>query len=137
MSVQSHLRTHDLPPKWDGHVVQWCGWEYVAPAFICPPPRKEVCEGCGMPTTLSGFPCWSTARGIVALSTRTTLNDLRAEDEIRRRAGWAAGQRKPLALHRLIAFRCHHCGLDTVWDTDADHMWNLDDSDYGDEGSST
>jgi len=35
----------------------------------------------------------------------------------------------------LLARRCRHCNHDTVYDLHADHLWDLDPSDYSDEGS--
>lgn len=130
-------RENDLPPKWNGLAVLWRGWEYVpAGTFICPPPKIDVCEGCGMPTTERGFPAWSTNRGLVAVASFLTHDDLRYEEENRARLGRIVHKRKPRALYRLTVFRCHSCALDTVWDHDTDEMWNLDHTDYGNEGSS-
>jgi hypothetical protein len=38
---------HDLPPRWNGRVVEWEGWKMPAPVFVCPPPRAECCPNCG------------------------------------------------------------------------------------------
>lgn len=37
--------------------------------------------------------------------------------------------------HFLHAKRCRHCNHDTVYDLRADKLWDLDPSDYSDEGS--
>lgn len=134
----SLLRKHDLPPMWDGLAVLWNGWEYVPPSTLTMfhSRGRDVCEGCGMPDTERGFPCWSANRGLVAVSAVLTHDDLRYEEENRARLGHLAHKRRPRALWRLHAFRCHHCKLDTVWDVDTDEMWTLDHTDYGDEGSS-
>lgn len=129
-------RENDLPPRWDGRAVVWLGWEYVSPMFVCPPPRRDVCEGCGMPTTERGFPCWSANKGIVADSTRLTHEDYAREEAARDRLPeWAKGKMPRHWWLTLYAFRCHHCQLDTVWDTTANEMWTLDYTDYGSEGS--
>ena len=129
-------RENDLPPKWDGRAVIWQGWEYVGGGtFICPP-RKEVCEGCGLPTTERGFPCWSTNKGVVADSTRLTAEDYEAEQAARARL--PESLRHKFARHwwiEMTAFRCHHCQLDTVWLHSTNEMWTLDHTDYGSEGS--
>ena len=134
----TELRQHDLPPKWDGRVVAWQGWEYApSGVFICPPPKADVCEGCRKPTTEKGFPCWSTNRGFVADSFRLTLDDFAAENEKRDRLPFLA--KGKLARHwwiELTAFRCHHCNLDSVWDWTTNEWWLLDHTDYGDDGSS-
>lgn len=126
---------HDLPPRWDGRVALWRGWEYQQPAFVCPPPTPTVCERCGTPHGHRGFPTQSVNRARVALSVTTTLVDIEAHDENRLRLGVLAHKRKPIALWRLHAFRCPSCKMDTIWDIDTDEWWNLDESDYGDDGS--
>lgn len=40
-------RDHDLPPRWDGHPVEWGEWSCTGDVFICPPPRDKGCEYCG------------------------------------------------------------------------------------------
>lgn len=37
----------DLPPYWDDLAVTWGGWEDTPQMFICPPPHRDVCPGCG------------------------------------------------------------------------------------------
>ena len=44
-------------------------------------------------------------------------------------------ERRGVVVTSLILQRCPDCGFDTVWDTKAAQWWDLDDSDYGDEGS--
>lgn len=131
------LREHDLPPRWDGLAVLWRGWEYDRSheVFICPPPPPRVCEGCGEPVLHRGFSAQSVNRGLVAVSTVLSHDDLRYEEQNRQRLGALAGKRKPRALWRLHVWRCQLCKLDTVWDTDADEWFTLDDSDYGPDGS--
>jgi len=128
-------QANDLPPRWDGLIVQWQGWEYPLTAFVCPPPKREVCQRCGAPTTHRGFGAYSVNRGHVALRTSTTVDDLAEDAENRARLKSLGHKRPRLALMRLFAFRCHECHLDTVWDTDTDEMWVLDHTDYNDEGS--
>lgn len=38
-------------------------------------------------------------------------------------------------FRRLTAFRCPDCGHDTVADADTGEVWDLDPTDYQDEGS--
>lgn len=131
-------REHDLPPKWDGHVVAWEGWEYApSGVFICPRPRLDVCHGCGRPTMERGFPCWSTNKGLRADSTRLTLDDFHAEEAARARLPFRAKGKLPRHWWiELVAHRCHDCSLDSVWDTTSGEWWDLDHTDYGPEGSS-
>lgn len=131
------LRKHDLPPRWDGRAVVWQGWEYApSGVFICPPPTRDVCEGCGMPRTERGFPCWSTNRGMRADSARLTPDDYATEEAARARLPFRVKGKMPRHWWlELTAFRCHHCQLDTVWQYEGDEWWTLDHTDYGDEGS--
>lgn len=132
------LREHDLPPKWDGLAVLWRGWEYQqAGVFLCPPPtpREDRCGGCKEPLTERGFPVQSVNKGLVAVSSVLTHDDLRYEEDNRERLGRLAHKRKPRALWRLYVWRCPNCRLDTVWDTDTDEWFDLDETDYSDAGS--
>lgn len=125
-------REHDLPPRWDGRIVTWTDWVPQLPAFVCPPPAlaDTCCQRCG------SLAASVTCKGLVALSPRTTQEDLEYEEENRRRLKSLAGKRPHLALFRLYAFRCPDCKHDQVWDTDTNDFWDLDPSDYGDDGSS-
>lgn len=129
--MQMHLpRVHDLPPFWDGFAVVWDKWESEPDLFICPPLKSPaVCAGCGLVMPRA------TARGRVAASTLVTHDKIAANDENRQRLGWAKHNLKRNALIGLTAFRCTHCGHDSVFDHAADESWDLDPADYGDQGS--
>lgn len=133
------LREHDLPPRWNGHAVVWDAWEHgdAHAVFICPPPRPEVCVGCGAPTVVRGVACWSRTIGYRADSPALPHDDHHRENEARARLPFTVQAKLPrhwwITLH---VYRCHHCQLDTVWDTETDEWWTLDHTDYGDEGSS-
>ena len=125
-------REHDLPPKWEGLAVLWRGWEAGLRnhVIICPPPKTpECCAACG------SFEEPVTNRGLVAVALFLTHDQLRAEEENRKRLGSLAHKRKPRALYRLFAHRCPDCKHDVVWDTDTDDWWDLDHTDYGPDGS--
>ena len=125
-------RAHDLPPRWDGHVVVWDGWEPAAdrPMFICPPPKEpDSCTACG-----------SLARpmrnkGRVADSAITAHAMIDQEDA--RRALLPPELRHKIprrAFYRLVAHRCPDCRHDRVLE-DLTTWWDLDESDYTDDGS--
>lgn len=125
-------REFDLPPRWDGLlVVQWTPWEARPDTvFICPPPKtRPCCPACGSPEP--NVSC----RGMVALSSLVTRERWEREEENRTRLGRLAHKRKPLALWRLYAYRCQDCRHDQVWDMLTGEWWNLDHTDYSDEGS--
>lgn len=133
----TELRENDLPPFWDGHAVVWEGWEYAqSGVFICPTPKREVCEGCGKPTMERGFPCWSVNKGMVADSPSLPHDDFHRENAARDRLPVRVKGKMPRRWWlNLYAWRCHHCQLDTVWDVNTGEMWTLDHTDYGPEGS--
>lgn len=123
-------RLHDLPPRWDGRVVAWDGWEVPnGPVFICPPLPKSCCEACGSAAQQP------MNRGRVAISPRTTRDEVLASDAARNRlpVAWR-GKLKPLALYELVAWRCPDCLQDMVMELRGG-WWRLDESDYGEEGS--
>lgn len=123
-------RAHDLPPRWDGHVVVWDGWEAgaLSDVRLCPPLPRECCPACGSlaePTT---------NRGRVARSGITTRQQIAARDASRRQLGWASHNLRTLAVYRLTAFRCPDCRHDRVLEN-LTTWWDLDESDYTDDGS--
>ena len=134
-------REHDLPPKWDGHVVGWDSWD-TSPVFLCGPlelcnpPATVRCEGCG--STASP----ATSRGRVYPLDGETHEQVRPVVK-RTKSGreYEAGERtvrvrsKPKV--KLYAFRCLDCGLDEVFDLETRECWTLDETDYGDEGSTS
>lgn len=124
-------REFDLPPKWNGLLVSWSGWEPQIPATICPPPKtRDCCSACASPHPPA------TNRGYVATSPLVTPAMLRRNEEQRAALPLRERHHVPsLALFRLHAFRCQDCRHDVVWDTDTDEWWDLDHTDYGPEGS--
>ena len=100
-------RDHDLPPSWDGHRIEWEGWQGMPPVFVCPPPKPQPCRSCG-----SLEPAIFNA-GL-----------FRSRD---RRSGREQN-------NRLAVVRCPDCRTDAVMDRNGD-WWDLDPSDYTDDGS--
>lgn len=129
-------RDFDLPPRWDGNVVVWDGWDRLdahGPVFICPPTPRHCCPACGSLTPSL------TNRGRRALSPRTTRQQILDHDAARRRLPESVRSklhagRGPLALYGLTAFRCPDCRFDQVLDADR-RWWDLDESDYRADGS--
>ena len=124
-------RSHDLPRFWDGKAVVWRGWEAPLVAWICPPPKPSCCEACG--SLARPVTNW----GRVARFGGITHDMIAAADAARDRLPTAHQHRlkgHPRALYELTAFRCPDCRHDQILDRDGS-MWNLDESDYSDEGS--
>lgn len=124
-------RAHDLPRFWDGKAVVWRGWKVPLDAWICPPPKPSCCPACG------SLARPVTNRGRVARFGGITHDMIAAADAARDRLPTAHQHRlkgHPRALYELTAFRCPDCRHDQILDRDGS-MWNLDESDYSDEGS--
>lgn len=116
-------RAHDLPPRWDGCLVRWTwrelpGWSQV---FICPPPKPEPCRVCTSTGPLRH------ASGFLANSPDVTLEQINAAD--------SAGRLGSVGVFVLALFRCTGCGHDMVFDMVQNEMWDLDPTDYTDDGS--
>jgi len=104
-------RAHDLPPAWDGLPVEWRGWGATPTTLGYHLPLDAIaCRRCGsLDEQLHNV-------GVVDLGPSDD-----AEDSGR--------------YIRLLAFRCPDCRHDQVLDQDDDELWDLDESDYGDDGS--
>lgn len=108
-------RKHDLPPKWDGRRVEWSAFEWSHDAmgggqvFICPPPAEpDACSACG------GTKPTITATG--------TVHPLPGDGH-----DWPVKQ--------LVVWRCMDCRHDVVYDMARGATYDLDETDYGDDGS--
>ena len=105
-------RRHDLPPRWDGCTVEWQGW-HVDDTTLRFHLRRECCHTCGS----LEWPVINVGR-------------VRADG----RGVWILHRSGGYQLGRLYAFRCPDCKHDRVVDL-AGVEWDLDDTDYDDEGS--
>lgn len=114
---------HDLPPKWDGHVVVWDEWAEELPTSLVYhlPLRHFACEKCGSLTRRSG------SVGQVGVIPEVTHAQIRRANAARKGGKYG--------LRRLFASRCADCGHDQVYDMDADELFDLEPCDYGDGGS--
>jgi ribosomal protein S27E len=99
----------DLPPKWDGVPVQWQGWSDLRSTLVYHLPVDTLaCRQCGVvdePLTNRGRRQFTY--GVIVLQGSSAL----------------------------MAARCRHCGHDTVTDMEAEETWDLDEEDYGPNGS--
>ena len=138
LTIAFEGRRHDLPPRWDGRIVEWSEWD-TSPTFVCGPRgpvRASRCEGCGSTASRA------TSRGTVYPLAGDTYESERPVVKRTRSgreyvAGTVTVARRARPGVRLFAFRCPDCGLDTVVDytSEPEQVWTLDESDYGDEGS--
>ncbi|EHB48788.1 hypothetical protein MycrhDRAFT_5629 [Mycolicibacterium rhodesiae JS60] len=112
-------RQHDLPPRWDGLPVEWGDWSDTADIFICPPPPRKKCEHCG-----------SQRDSLMCLG-RVWTDPATAPRAI----GRARLQRGKHLVANLSAFRCPDCEHDYVLDVVNNEAWDLDPTDYTNDGS--
>lgn len=96
---------HDLPTFWDGVPVTWNGWKLVETTLDWHLPLDQV--ACAQCGGLGGGTLINTGL-------RPTPDG---------------------PIRDLNAFRCPHCGHDSVWDMTSDEHWDLDPDDYGPDGS--
>jgi len=106
-------RAHQLPPRWDGCTVEWGEWQRddTSLRFHL---RPDCCPMCGSLTARVH------AMGLLRADGQRTFL-LR-----RLRSGYQPG--------RLHAWRCPDCQHDQVADLGG-CVWDLDDTDYTDDGS--
>lgn len=103
--------TNDLPPKWDGVPVTWRGWQVFESSMDFHLTLDQLaCDKCG------------------GLGEGTLINTGTRPNTEPEEGG-------PTQLRNITAFRCPHCGHDSIWDMATDLHWDLDPNDYGDEGS--
>lgn len=122
-------RAFDLPPRWDGRVVMWSGWE-ESTVFLCAPPEREACTVCGSVTPPA------VNRGTFYPrngDTHEALVEVTAKRTGRRYLKGRTVRTKPHP--RFLAFRCPDCRHDYVFDMTTETWWDLDDGDYGPDGS--
>ncbi len=105
------VRANDLPTKWDGVPVTWGGWEDQPWTTLVFHVKQTPCGKCG-----------SLAQP--KLNKGLALRDSRVDALVR--------------CFRLFAYRCPDCHHDQVYEMtpgDEDRLWDLDETDYGSEGS--
>lgn len=109
VSLQERL-TRPLPDLWDWEPVQWGEWSPPrrSTLLLHMPAEAMACEKCG-----------TVDENLVAFGKRPARPSM--------------GQDRP--LRDLYAYRCRHCGHDTVTDQRTGEHWDLDESDYGITGS--
>lgn len=119
LGLQLWDREHDLPPRWDGLPVEWDEWEDTGGMFICPPPKHPArCGKCG------------STRPRRICTGRLWTDPATAPPAI----GRARMRRGRHLVGMMSASRCPDCQHDTVRDPQGQE-WDLDSTDYTDEGS--
>lgn len=125
-----HSRRHDLPPRWDGLAVTWGEWhETRSSVRFHIPLDQQACIACGL-----------LDEPLVAVGTiHPTPGEMVETTRARRLPSGRTYDRRvrvPARPHlRLLAFRCLGCRADRVFDEHSHELWDLDESDYTDAGS--
>lgn len=124
-------RDHDLPPRWDGHPVEWRPWQpgYTT-TYEWHAKQPTVCGHCASTSKPS------TAHGVV-YAPETGLIQFRPRGGYPHHLGQAkaAAHARGAPVRWLTAFRCPDCRTDRIHDQTTNELWDLDDSDYTNEGS--
>ncbi|AXH44440.1 hypothetical protein PP353_gp64 [Arthrobacter phage Kumotta] len=129
MSLRLVHSRHDLPPFWDGEPVTWDEWSDVRTSLALHIPAHEMaCDKCG--AIDENLIVWGIrppeAPTIMTTKTKTLPSGRKYETQV---------EVKAHPLRDIYASRCRHCGHDVVTDTRTDERWDLDETDYGPEGS--
>lgn len=121
---------HDLPPAWDGVLVTWGEWSSGRSTLAHHVPADQLaCDECGtVDEKTVNFGRRPPEPGAT----------FKADRRKRTRTGhiYSVTEEVPAwPVKDLFAFRCRHCGHDTISDERTGETWDLDASDYGDTGS--
>lgn len=122
-----------LPVSWDGRALQWGSWEQTSLVFLCDRSKRK--NGLTHPECSA---CGSIRPALRAVALRSPLpTDTIDGDYLRtHRNGRPVYAQEPAPAYRdLIAHRCLDCGHDSVVDMRTGEAWDLDETDYGPEGS--
>lgn len=119
-------REHELPVAWDGEPIQWGEAVAVGSVFVCPPPRPRACPECGQLDVAGADSYVGKVPGEPVAP--YWIRD-RVTGRPRKMPGWETWR------PRLVLTRCLGCGHDQVHDLDTDETWDLDETDYGPQGS--
>lgn len=129
-----HSRAHDLPPLWDGRRVDWSPWRESGHGSLMfhAPADEFACTGCGwIPDTRLLAIGWVHPEPGETFTVYKTVRSKHVQG-----ASWERKTEVPAwTIARLSVLRCTGCGLDEVTDIDTGEVWDLDASDYTDEGS--
>ena len=129
MSTQPTLptgpRLHDLPPKWDGHRVEWHDWRVSQPTTLELHGLRSECPHCAStaPEAMSFGVVWAAPVGLIPFPAKRRWDARGTQSGGDHAAQW------------LTAYRCPDCHTDEVEDRMTGEMWILDDTDYDDDGS--
>lgn len=127
----AHSRRNDLPPFWDGVPVTWTDWsdDTRSTLILHLPAEALACDQCGsVDESRHAFGTRPPPEGATVTTTRTKKTKSGRE--------YVVHENVPARPVRdLRASRCRHCGHDTIHDERTDQTWDLDETDYGPEGS--
>ena len=122
-------RQNDLPPAWDGVPITWHGWtahRSTLPLHV--PADALCCRKCG-----------AVGENLINWGTRPPAEPTWIIDkELTTKSGHryrAPREVQSWPVRDIYAARCRHCRHDVVTDERTGEVWDLDESDYGPDGS--
>lgn len=127
-----HTR-HDLPPSWDGVPVEWSEWsaeESRSTIVLHAPAHTLACHECG--SVDESRISWGKRppENPTMMTTRTKTTKSGHKYEV-------PHEMEAWAVRDIVASRCRHCLHDVVTDMRTGEAWDLDESDYGSDGSNS
>ncbi|QDG87138.1 hypothetical protein [Pseudarthrobacter sp. NIBRBAC000502770] len=129
MTLRLARSRHDLPLLWDGVPVTWDAWsDYRSTLPLHVPADKMACHECG--AVDESLIAWGIRPPAESTFTTTTTKTTRSGHKYEAQVEVPA-----YPVHDIYAARCRHCGHDVVTDTRTNETWDLDETDYGPEGS--
>lgn len=126
----SPRRKFDLPPKWDGLIVDWGHWSETRTTLaLHMKPEDLACRECG--SVDESMVCHGRRRPEPG-----TVEKVPVPKRTRSGKPYTRMEEHPArAVMDLAVFRCRHCEVDHVWDMRTDEWWKLEPEDYTAEGS--
>lgn len=129
-------RVHDLPPRWDGRVVEWSPWQRYR-VFVCgrgvTDPRCSGCDSNAVRAASRG-----TVHPLAGETAEVKQPRVKRTRSGREYVSGTVALTMPVKPHvGLVVFRCSGCDTDEVVDARSGECWTLDGSDYGPDGSTS
>lgn len=125
------VRSHDLPPAWDGEPVTWGDWSEGRTSLSFHAPAESLaCDKCGA----IDEPAINRGMRAPVLGSTFRVDRERVTRSGRRYVSGTVDV-PAWACRDLRVARCRHCGHDVVTDERTGEAWDLEPDDYLPGGS--